>query len=272
MRLATCHPSCPAMPPSLPPALRDPLAAAFRYYERRQEVAAHNLANVDTAAFKGERVFARVLGAAAVGPAAVGPAAVGPAAVGPAEEGPSVPVPDAATDLRQGPLMDTGAPLDLALSGPGFFVVATPGGERWTRGGSFSLAVDGSIQDATGAALLGPDGPIRIPAGAAQITLDGGGRMLADGRVVGHLRLEMPLGPVVQLAHEAGGHAVPTAPRVGAPGTTMVRQGMREGSNVNALSAMVDLIGIQRAYAALGKAHATREAVEDQANELGKPV
>lgn len=246
------------MPPIVLRPLSDPLAAARRHLELRQEVAAHNLANVDTPGFKAERVFARVLGAAGTAGAA-------------ADDAPSLPASDAATDLRQGPLRDTGAPFDFALSGPGFLVVGTPQGERWTRGGSFAPDPAGVVRDATGAALLGEAGPVTVPPGARQVSVDPAGRVVADGRPVAQLRLEQPAGAPITLAHEAAGHVAPSAARTPAA-RAMVRQGMIEGSNVNALDAMVEMISVQRAYAMIGQAHTAREAVDDRAPELGKPV
>src|SRR5205085_4652182 len=86
-------------------------ASALRYWERRQEIATNNLANTSTDGFKGERVFAKMLGDA-------------------------LPVAQTATDLRAGTLRQTGNPLDLAIPGQGFFVVDTPNGQRFTRGGA----------------------------------------------------------------------------------------------------------------------------------------
>ena len=83
-------------------------ASALRYWERRQEIVANNLANVDTSGFKAERVFARAMGD-------------------------GLPAVETATDLRGGTLTQTGAPLDVALDGKGFLVVDGPHGERLTR-------------------------------------------------------------------------------------------------------------------------------------------
>jgi flagellar hook-basal body protein len=78
-------------------------AAALRYWERRQEVASNNLANVSTEGFKGQRVFARMV------------------------EG-ALPAADAVTDFTPGPLSTTGNPSDVAIEGRGFLVVKTPSG------------------------------------------------------------------------------------------------------------------------------------------------
>ena len=49
------------------------------------------------------------------------------------------------TDFSKGSMKNTGSPLNLALDGPGFFVVETPFGERYTRQGDFSLNKDGEL-------------------------------------------------------------------------------------------------------------------------------
>src|SRR5690606_7238775 len=138
-------------------------AHALHYYERRQEVLAHNLANADTAGFKAERVFAQLVGDA-------------------------LPAAATATDLSAGTLQVTGEPLDLALAGEGFFVVETAEGERLTRGGSFSLDADGRIVDANGNPLLGEGGPIVAAGGAVEV--DGAGVVRVDGKEAGRLRID----------------------------------------------------------------------------------
>src|SRR3954471_61611 len=96
-------------------------AGALRYWERRQEVTANNLANVSTDGFKAERVFGKLMDGA--------------------------PVIGTRTDRRDGALRQTGSHLDLAIGGDGFFVVNTPAGERLTRGGSLRLDADEFLAD-----------------------------------------------------------------------------------------------------------------------------
>ena len=95
-------------------------ASALRYYERRQEIVANNLANANTEGFKAERIFARLIGE-------------------------SHPTPDTATDLRRGAFKETGNALDLATDSDGFFVVSTAQGERLSRGGSLQRSPDGIL-------------------------------------------------------------------------------------------------------------------------------
>ena len=223
-------------------------AAALRYYERRQEIAANNLANVSTDGFKGEKAFARMLGDA-------------------------TPTVQAATDLRAGTLRETRNPLDVALgSADGFLVVATPTGERFTRGGALRLDQDRQLVDAAGHAVLGERGPVVLPAGA-QVALGADGTLSVDGRPVDRLRVERQA-PGAQLAHEGGTLFVPDAGRQPvAPAERQLRQGFVEESNVGTIGALVDMIAVQRAYGSVQKAITTLDAVRGTAaTDLGRPV
>lgn len=221
-------------------------AHALHYLERRQEIAANNLANVDTNGFKAERVFARLL------------------------EG-DLPVVDTRTDLQAGALKQTGAPLDLAIGGEGFFVIGAGDGERLTRGGSFQLDAERRIVDAHGNPLLGEDGPIVLPSGS--VAVDDAGTVSVDGTRVAQLRLErVPRGTALQ--HAGGTQFLADDARTPLePEERVVRQGYLEDSNVNSVGSMVDLISIQRAYAAVQRTVTTLDGVRQTiANDLGKPV
>jgi flagellar basal body rod protein FlgG len=228
---------------SVRPTGIDTAAAALRYWERRQEVVANNLANVNTDGFKGERAFARLLDG-------------------------NFPVIDTATDLHTGSINATGNPLDVAISGDGFFVVQTPKGERLFRGGSLSINADRRMVDADGHPLQGADA---VPVGAKEITIDPQGRLKADGKDIGRLRIET-VPPGSKLQHEGGSLFSTTAARTEADwDKTKVRQGAIEGSNVSSLESMVDMIAVQRAYGAVQKTISTLDAVHGLAStELGK--
>lgn len=221
-------------------------ANALHYWERRQEITANNLANAETTGFKAERVFGRLMGD-------------------------SITVADTATDLTMGTIRETGAPLDLALSSDGFFVVDTPNGERLTRGGSFTLDADGQVVDANGNPLLGQNGPIVAPTGT--IVIDRAGTVRVNGAEVDQLRVET-VPPNVRLQHDAGTHFLPDPARVEQPAAErQVRQGALEESNVGTIDSMVDLITVQRSYAAVQRAVTTLDGIRDTiSNQLGKPV
>lgn len=219
-------------------------AHALRYWERRQEVASNNLANVNTTGFKGERVFARLVGD-------------------------GVPVPDAATDFTAGSYETTGNPLDVATRGQDYFVVNTANGERWSRGGAWSVDAQGYLADTTGNRLLGEKGAIKV-AGSA-VAIDRSGWVVVDNIKIDRLRIEKPAAGAV-LQHEGGTHFVPDAGKQAvAYADRDIRQGELEGSNVNTLSSLVELISIQRNFADAQKVLSTLDGIRSTiVNELGK--
>jgi flagellar basal-body rod protein FlgF len=199
-------------------------ARSLSYYLRLQEVTANNLANVNTDAFKADRLTARML--------------------------PDMPfpVPVEKTDLQQGAFRDTGRPLDLSLDGPGFFVVRTVHGERLTRGGSLRLDAAGVLTDMHGDPLLGTQGPLVLNGSEVEVQSDG--TVVVDGAVAGRLRVET-VADTSTLIKEGAGRYAPDAPLAPvAEDGTRVRQGAVEEPNLDPLLSMVDLITIQRAYSA----------------------
>ncbi|HEU4587351.1 MAG TPA: flagellar hook basal-body protein [Gemmatimonadales bacterium] len=199
------------------------VAHGLTYYSRLQEVTANNLANVSTDGFKVDRM------------------------TGVIAPGTAYPVPVEQTDLAQGGLRSTGRELDIALEGRGFLVVRTRNGERFTRGGSLRLDPSGQLVDGEGNAVLGTKGPIVLPGGKIEIQADGA--VLMDGTQVDQLRLENVSDPL-KLRKEGAGRFF--AEEKGTPITEglSVRQGFIEEPNSDAVSGMIDLVTIQRAYAA----------------------
>jgi flagellar basal body rod protein FlgG len=186
--------------------------------------------------------------------------------------GDSIPVADTRTDRTSGSLAPTGQPLDLALGDDdAFFVVDTPNGERLSRGGSFTLDAAGKIVDASGNPLLGEGGEIIPPAGTIEI--DASGMVRVDGKDVDRIRVET-VPTDVRMAHEAGTLFIPDPNRQPqANETRNVRQGHLESSNVSSIGSLVDMISIQRNYAAVQRAMVTMDEVRGTAaNQLGKPV
>jgi len=200
-------------------------AHALSYYERLQEVTTNNLANVSTDGCKLQRLTAMTSGNG------------------------TDPIAVAKLDLSQGQIHDTGRDLDVALRGPGFFVVQTPHGERLTRGGSFHLDVAGRIVDGQGDTVLGTRGPIVLPVGG-KISVHADGTVLVDGAPTDQLRIENVADPS-QLTQQGSNQFIPTGPTTPvAVGSTTLQQGAIEQPNSDAVLGMVDLVTIQRAYAA----------------------
>ncbi|HSW31132.1 MAG TPA: flagellar hook-basal body protein [Longimicrobiales bacterium] len=214
---------------------------ALRYWERRQEVVANNLANVSTPGFKGERVFARLLDG-------------GPEAA-------------SATDPTRGALSRTGRPLDLALEGDGFLVVRTDLGERYLRGGSFTVDAGGTVVTSEGHPLLGENGPLTLPPG--EIVVERDGTLLVDGAVIGRLRVEEASAPPLREGAnlwepQGAGLAV-------APGDVRMRSGHLEESNVDPVRALVEMIEVQRAYGAVHRSVlAADDVMQTITSEIGR--
>jgi flagellar basal-body rod protein FlgF len=79
-------------------------------------------------------------------------------------------------DTAGGAISKTGSPLDLAITGDGYFQVKTPTGNRLTRDGAFGLLPDGTLATASGAQVLDTSGqPITIPQNAGTLTITGDG-------------------------------------------------------------------------------------------------
>lgn len=220
-------------------------ARTLSFYAHRQEVTANNLANANTDGFKADRVLAHRLG------------------------GTTAPVPVQETDLRQGTFRDTGRALDLGLEGEGFFVVATPQGERLTRGGSFRLDAAGRLADAQGDLLLGDGGPIAVQGGRVEVNSDG--NVVVDGQAVGRLRVVNTDEPQRLLKEGFGRYAPGGEVHAVDEDSTRVRQGAVEEANLDPLLSMVDLVTIQRAYAANADALKAMDSVLGAVtNEVGK--
>jgi flagellar basal-body rod protein FlgF len=126
------------------------------------------------------------------------------------------------TSLQQGPLQQTGDPLDVALQGDGFLAVSTAAGTRYTR--------DGQPITATG---------IRTP---DDLSISQGGVVSVRGRTVGTLAVVSLTGATKE------GDTLFTGAAGARPAGTTVDQGYLEGSGVEPARAMVDMIVSLRAY------------------------
>ena len=203
--------------------------------QRATDVIAHNIANADTPGFRGSQsLFSSFLSRTG----------------GSATAGPGHFVDNSATwrDMAAAPLRATGNPLDLALSGDGFFVVQTARGERYTRAGHFGLSPDGTVVDAEGNPLLGQDGPLRLPADSREITIANDGTIRTENGDVGRIRAVRFDNPQ-QLVAE--GSRLFFAPPQLVPQVLReagVVQGSVEGSNVRAIPEMVRMMAELREF------------------------
>ncbi len=175
------------------------------------------------------------------------------------------------TDNSAGVMITTSNPLDLALVGDGYFAVETPNGPRYTRAGGFRLNNEGVIVNSSGLeARAQAGGSITIPDGVANVNVDGDGRVYADGIEVGQFELAV-FDPANITREGANLFAANGAPIAGAEAPS-VMSGTLEGSNVNPVRGMVDLVKISRTYQALLRMVETYKRVDERvARSLGRP-
>lgn len=178
---------------------------------------------------------------------------------------------DAVTrDQGDGVLKLTGSPLDMALSGDGYFVVNTPGGERMTRAGNFMLRANNVLTTSEGHEVMGENGrPITLPS-AKNIQVSQDGVIESDGQVVGKLKL-VRAQDHKQLEKESAVLYKPVDGALFEKATDVtVTQGHIEASNVNAVAGMNELITVNRSFDALQRVIETFQKIDERtARDLG---
>ncbi len=160
-----------------------------------------------------------------------------------------------ARDFSQGAMTTTGAPLDLAIEGAGFFQVSTARGTRYTRDGRFTTDATGRLVTQAGDAVLDASGSeitLNAANGAVTIGRDGTITQRAQGQtqstVVGKVGV-VNFASLSSLSKEGAGLFVDNSgqPPQALP-NAVVQQGMLEGSNAKPITQIADLIRLQRAY------------------------
>src|ERR1039457_3873379 len=229
--------------------------------QQRLEALTNNLANVNTAGYKKDRVIFESMLANVKNPS----------------QGAGTPTEQTAlsdvklvTDYSAGSLRQSGNSLDVALEGEGFFVVNTPEGRGYTRQGNFSLNGGGQLVTAEGYPVVGNGGPVTIKGGA--VVIDASGNISVDGNKVATLAMvdfpkPYPLTKAGNSVFKLDGSGAGEQPAK----NIKVRQGCLEESNVNAIQEMAQLIETSRYYDSCVKAVQSYDTMMSKAaNDLGK--
>ncbi len=179
------------------------------------------------------------------------------------------------TDYKQGSFKETGNTYDLALAGNGFFAVSftNKNGEemtKYTRDGSFTTDVDGVLRTKDGDYVLNDGGgQIMIPTDAADVVVDEIGNIYADGDLVDTLGIT-DFENYDYLEKYGENMYTPVEGAEEIESVAAVRQGYLEMSNINAVSEMVEMIAITRAFEANQKAVQTADSmIEKSVNTVG---
>ena len=159
------------------------------------------------------------------------------------------------TDYQSGSIQSTGRELDISIQGDGFMAVqGKDGREGYSRAGDLHITAEGQLVTGTGLAVMGEGGPIAIPPSEKiEIGADGTitvrplGAAATELAVLDRIKLVKPeLTNVFKdsdglMRLQGGGDAPLDA-------TVTVASGTLEGSNVNAVGALVNMIELQRQY------------------------
>ena len=158
-------------------------------------------------------------------------------------------------DFRAGPIQQTGRALDVAVQGDGWIAVQRPdGSEGYTRHGSLELNANGVLQTQSGLNVMGDGGPITIPPDVVvTIAKDGTISSIPTGTapgvstVLGRIKLVNP--PQESLVRgDDGLFGVKDGNPVEADANVTLLGGALEGSNVNVVDSMVNMISLARQF------------------------
>lgn len=204
---------------------------------RELDIVANNIANLDTTGFKVEQLLV----GEEVGDRARN-AFIRPGVSFVIDNG-------VGRDFGQGTLEQTGRALDFAIEGEGaFFHVRDGAGDGYTRDGAFTIDAEGRLTTQGGAAVQGEGGDIILDPLLGPVSVAADGAISQNGQPVG--RLAVVRFDVLGALEKGGDGLYRNASNAAAApaNDVQVRQGMLEGSNVNPILEITNLIEIQRAY------------------------
>ena len=159
------------------------------------------------------------------------------------------------TDLSPGAMQQTGRDLDVAIDGEGWLAVqGADGKEAYTRAGDLRITPDGLLQTGAGLQVLGQDGPISIPPSQKlSIGKDGTISVVPLGAnstnlaTIDRIKLVKPALDNMEKLTDGLMHVKDGKPVAASADVSLV-QGAVEGSNVNAITAMVDMIELSKNF------------------------
>ncbi len=256
--------------------LKDLFTAALGMVNQqtRLEVTANNIANANTTGFKRAGVFERNLIDARANFYNV---------KGDVEQNDS-PI-GSYVEFEAGSFQQTDNPLDLAIDSEGFFVVKDfEGKDYMTRAGNFRLSTDGEIIAMDGKKLQGEGGDLVIPKEmlvakegttdfkSVEIKVTNEGNVMANGENIGTIVIAKPndTNTLQRISNQDFIGTWTSNVQMKDPLKVAIKQGWVEGSNVNIIKEMVDMIELQRMFEAGSKVIATADSTLDKSIALGR--
>jgi len=160
------------------------------------------------------------------------------------------------TDLSHGAMQTTGSDLDVAINGDGFLAVkGADGKEAYTRAGDLHVTPEGLLQTGAGLSVMGQGGPITIPP-SEKLSIGGDGTIsiipMGTGNAtalvqVDQIKLVNPALDNLEKLNDGLLHTKDGKPLAVDPNVKLA-SGVLEGSNVNPIDAMVDMIELARNF------------------------
>ncbi len=203
---------------------------------RDMEITANNIANMDTAGYKAEKLmFDDFLVRDSESPKMAFTNDV-----------------SSYKDTRNGPMKATGNPMDMAISGDGYFTVDTPLGTRYTRAGNFQIDAQGMMVTNEGNAVLDDGGqPIIFGPEDNEITVGEAGNIIVDGEERGFLGIvefdnQQMLERLNSTLYKSDSIPQPAA-------NSRVLHGVVEGSNVQPVLELTRMIQVSRSTSGTAK-------------------
>ncbi|WP_298166833.1 flagellar basal body rod protein FlgF [Novosphingobium sp.] len=157
--------------------------------------------------------------------------------------------------MKQGAVIETGNPLDVALTGPTMLAVqGADGEEAYTRRGDLAVDATGVLTNGDGRPVVGDAGPVTVPPGA-KITIAPDGRVLAalpeapdqPPQEVGRLKLVSTAGSRIEKGLD-GLFRVPGSGALPADEEARLQTGSLEQSNVEPTRVLVEMVEAQRLF------------------------
>jgi flagellar basal body rod protein FlgG len=176
------------------------------------------------------------------------------------------------TDFSQGTVLPTGNPLNLALSGKGFFALNGPSGTVYTRNGNFQISKTNQIGTSEGYTLrnvLDKGNPMTVDA-AEPITIDKDGMVTQGGQQVGQIEVSEIPSAANGLNKLGNSYFSLNLGAASSAQGTEILQGQLEQSNVPVAESAVRLVSVMRQFEMLQKAmnltsQMNKEAIQEVA-------
>ncbi|MBF0237230.1 MAG: flagellar basal-body rod protein FlgF [SAR324 cluster bacterium] len=249
------------------------LVSSTNVLQKKLDNISNNLANVNTSGYKEDRLsFREVLSkATAVAPESDEESFLTHEYIDMYQglDKSAVMVDSVGKNFSPGTMNYTGNTLDVAVENEGFFTIDTPQGERYTRSGEFTMDQEGRMVTHDGYAVLGQKGPIQVK--GKEIVIDQDGGVNVDGKAVDTLKVVRFRDS--QGLQKLGRSFYAPVTRDNVPiisKDSRIRQGVIEGSNVNTVKEMTNMIQANRAYESAVKAMKSIDSMNEKAISIAQ--